>query len=168
MPRYLGLRRIAYCQRGGHKIPYTEIVEDGEIPGLLVDKRWADDVHPQRFLPPVPGDQIAIDRPSAPSENQNATIKIGTLWDPETGQFLFNPAVTVSIGAYEVEPKPGYATVDATPQAPVLMALGAYEVDASVTPQTLSVALTIGDFVTSSVPIDGYSDGGYSEDGYSQ
>jgi hypothetical protein len=77
MPKYLGKRRIGYCQRTGKKVLYEDLVQDGET-GALVEKGWDDPVHPQRFLP-----DVGIDvRPTMPAPDNEApdVIVPGPLW----------------------------------------------------------------------------------------
>lgn len=91
-------RPYGYCQRTERKVRLSRLVEDGEIPGLLVDSEEADRPHPQRRLLRIAPD-LPPQRPSAPLDAEHTTIRIGTLSDPATGAALFNPVIVASLGA---------------------------------------------------------------------
>lgn len=58
-----GKNAIAECMRSGQKMRYRDLVEDGQIPGLLVHPDWYEPRHPQEI--PVPADDaVALWRPS--------------------------------------------------------------------------------------------------------
>jgi len=74
-------RAYGYCGRGGHRVPLHMLVEDGEIPGLLVDKRDYDPEHPQKYLVPPGPDGEAIRRPAPRNEAMNVRVTVGRLYD---------------------------------------------------------------------------------------
>lgn len=60
--------RYPYCGRSGFRLPLSQLVEDGSVRGMFVDRRWADEPHPQDY-PQMPGpDGGAKGRP-APSQD---------------------------------------------------------------------------------------------------
>jgi hypothetical protein len=89
------------CQRTDRKVPLDRIIEDGEIPGLLVDRNDADKPHPQRRLMQIPPD-LPPTRPSPPLDAEHATVKIGNNGDPLTGQAILNPAVIAAVTSVTV------------------------------------------------------------------
>lgn len=58
-----GRHAIAECQRGGHKMMYRDLVEDGHIEGLLVCRDCWEPRHPQE-IPPDMTDPVALYRPA--------------------------------------------------------------------------------------------------------
>jgi hypothetical protein len=64
MARYLGRHTIGIDQRTGKKVRYADLVEDGEIKGILTTRDNADREHPQKFARRVPTDRLSIRRPS--------------------------------------------------------------------------------------------------------
>jgi D-alanyl-D-alanine carboxypeptidase len=64
MARYLGRHTIGIDQRTGKKVRYADLVEDGEIKGILTTRENADREHPQKFARRVPTDRLNIRRPS--------------------------------------------------------------------------------------------------------
>lgn len=59
------------CQRSGDRVPYQELVDDGETPGLRVSKAWRDIKHPQE-RPVSTADNTTLYRPS-PDTDVEAT-----------------------------------------------------------------------------------------------
>jgi hypothetical protein len=84
------------CQRTERKVKLSDLIEDGEIPGLLVNRNDADKPHPQRRLMQIPPD-LPPTRPSPPLDAEHATVKIGNNGDPLTGQAILNPAVIAAV-----------------------------------------------------------------------
>jgi hypothetical protein len=64
MARYLGRGQVGICQRSGKKVRREDLVEDGQVKGLLVDKYWYEPYHPQLLPPPMRADGIAHLRPA--------------------------------------------------------------------------------------------------------
>lgn len=67
MARYLGRHQIGVCQRSGQKMKRAEMVEDGQIRGLLVHPDWWEPYQPQLVPPPMRPDGLPKQRP-APDE----------------------------------------------------------------------------------------------------
>jgi len=82
--RHIGGRRpIAYCQRTGRKVPYDEIVEDGEIKGLRVAAADADEEHPLKFYRMPGPDKQALRRPLPESSRELYDIDVVGTWPDE-------------------------------------------------------------------------------------
>jgi hypothetical protein len=64
MARYLGRHTIGIDQRTGKKVRYADLVEDGEIKGILTTREERDAEHPQKFARRIPLDRLNIRRPS--------------------------------------------------------------------------------------------------------
>ncbi len=58
-----GSRALAECMRCGRRLPYLQLVEDGQIEGLNVCRECWDPKHPQETIPDV-SDPQALDDPS--------------------------------------------------------------------------------------------------------
>lgn len=78
MPKYLGRRRVGYCQRTGKKVLYEDLIEDPRT-GLLVEKGWDDPIHPQEYLPP-PTTEVRSQPPTSVIEPED-TVVVGPLYD---------------------------------------------------------------------------------------
>jgi len=59
-----GKNAFGECMRSGKKVPYSDLVQDGYIPGLLVCREWYEPPHPQDTPPPVTTDAEALANPS--------------------------------------------------------------------------------------------------------
>ena len=94
-------RPWGHCQRTDRKVALRDLVEDGEIPGLLVDRYDADKPHPQRRLAQLPPD-LPPRRPSPPLDAEHTTARIGALGSPETGQPLLNPTIITNLTGVSV------------------------------------------------------------------
>lgn len=77
------------CQRSGRRLPRDEMVEDGQLKGLLVDPRWYEPQHPQE-RPARVKEEIAVRRPA--SENT----------DPDQSTVVEFPRHNLTTGAYEL------------------------------------------------------------------
>ena len=64
MSRYLGRGQVGICQRSGKKVKRKDLVEDGQVKGLLVDKNWWGPYHPQLLPPPMRADGIPHFKPA--------------------------------------------------------------------------------------------------------
>lgn len=58
-----GKHAYGYCQRTGDKVPYKDLVPDGDNPGLLVSKKYKDIKHPAEY-PPNVAENPNLRRPS--------------------------------------------------------------------------------------------------------
>ncbi len=74
-----GKHAVGICQRSGRKLPYSQLVEDGDIPGLLVDPAWRDISHPAE-RPIRTKEAIALRKP-APDTDNDGTVPAGSLAD---------------------------------------------------------------------------------------
>ncbi len=72
MARYLGKGQIGVCQRSGIKMKRCEMIEDGQVKGLLVHPDWWEPYHPQLVPPPMRPDGLPKQRP-APDEVSGPT-----------------------------------------------------------------------------------------------
>lgn len=82
-------------------MPLDRLIEDGEIPGLLVDRREADAEHPQKRLRPIGPDHV-IRRPAPPYPSIGTTVRVGTLGNPETGEALTPPVAVLALGSLTI------------------------------------------------------------------
>lgn len=64
MARYLGRNQVGICQRSGKKVRRADLVEDGQVKGLLVAKEWWEPYHPQLLPPPMRADGIPHFKPA--------------------------------------------------------------------------------------------------------
>lgn len=68
MPKYLKPRRpdsqIGICQNSGQKMYRKDMVEDGQVKGLLVHPDWWEMYHPQLLPPPMRPDGLPRRRPA--------------------------------------------------------------------------------------------------------
>lgn len=71
-----GKRAYARCMRSGKRVPYTQIVEDGDKPGLMVAKDEADVYHPAR-RPPRVMEGVAL-RDASPDTDDDSPGDSGT------------------------------------------------------------------------------------------
>jgi hypothetical protein len=100
MPKYLG-RTYAYDPRSGFRVPYEDMVPDGEEPGLIVAKAEADQLNMQRYpVPMFPEGLLPISFP--PNETNPDTINFGQIFDDWTFAFIAAPEVTVGTGAFQL------------------------------------------------------------------
>lgn len=60
-----GTHAWGYCGRSGRRLLLRDMVEDGHIPGLMVDPEFYEPVHPREQIP-VPGDDPQALRYPAP------------------------------------------------------------------------------------------------------
>lgn len=86
MSRSLGKGPIGYSQRTGRKVRAVDLVEDGEIRGLIVERADADREHPQKYAKRAPPDRISLRRPMPEASVQPCTVNIGwegtgNLWE---------------------------------------------------------------------------------------
>jgi hypothetical protein len=122
MARYLGRHTIGIDQRTGKKVRYADLVEDGEIKGILTTRENADREHPQKFARRVPTDRLNIRRPSPEPMIGSVTI-IGNsggsadLW--EGNQTALH--LSLVMGEVVVTPTAGLAPVSTI--APVISGL---------------------------------------------
>lgn len=58
-----GKNALAECMRSGQKMRYQDLVEDGQIPGLLVHPDWYEPRHPQE-IPIDASDAVVLWKPS--------------------------------------------------------------------------------------------------------
>jgi hypothetical protein len=122
MARYLGRHTIGIDQRTGEKVRYADLVEDGEIKGILTTRENADREHPQKFARRVPTDRLNIRRPSPEPMIGSVTI-IGNsggsadLW--EGNQTALH--LSLVMGEVVVTPTAGLAPVSTI--APVISGL---------------------------------------------
>lgn len=58
-----GSRAWGECQRSGRKMLLRDMVEDGQVQGLLVDPEYYEPKHPQEAVPLV-DDPIALYKPA--------------------------------------------------------------------------------------------------------
>jgi hypothetical protein len=77
MARYLGKHPIGFDQRTGKKQRYSDLVEDGEIPGLRVKRGTEDLEHPQKRLRRIGPDLQALWRPAPEVRIAGETVNIG-------------------------------------------------------------------------------------------
>ena len=121
MARSLGRRPIGYDARTGRKERYSDLIEDGEIPGLRVKRGTEDLEHPQKRLRRVGPDRQALWRPAPEQIKQAETIVIGfegvdpdQLWLPRPPA----PQLNLYIGGLQLEfsvPAPaGFADFSST------------------------------------------------------
>lgn len=109
MTRYLGRGAIAYSQRTGRKIRARDLVEDGNMPNVWVERSEADKEHPLKYAKRVPGDRIQLRR-GIPDRSKGAvTIYVGyeagsNLWEARQAfqQLTLGPleAIVVATGGY--------------------------------------------------------------------
>jgi hypothetical protein len=86
MTRYLGRGAIAYSQRTGRKVKATDLVEDGHIKGLWVERGEDDKEHPQKHARKIPADRIQVRRGIPERSKGPVTIRVGyeagsNLWE---------------------------------------------------------------------------------------
>lgn len=121
MARSLGRRPIGFDQRTGKKERFSDLIEDGEIPGLRVKRGTEDFEHPQKRLRRVGPDRQALWRPAPEVVIQTAEINIGlellnpdALWEPRASV----PALALAIGGFQLEfsvpAPPGFADFSST------------------------------------------------------
>lgn len=72
----LGRGQVATCMRSGIKMKRKDMVEDGQVKGLLVHPDWWEPYHPQLLPPPMRPDGLPRQRP-APDDQTETTV--GTL-----------------------------------------------------------------------------------------
>jgi hypothetical protein len=77
MARSLGRKPIAFDQRTGAKIRYSDLVEDGESPGLRVKRGTEDAEHPQKRLRRIGPDRQALWRPAPEISKEPVNVYIG-------------------------------------------------------------------------------------------
>ena len=86
MPRSLGRKPIGFSQRSGAKVRASDLVEDGEIRGLVVARGEVDREHPQKYARRVPADRLMLRRPLPDPVQGACTIRYGweaasNLWE---------------------------------------------------------------------------------------
>ena len=89
-------RVFGYCMRTSRRVYLNRLVEDGELPGLLVAPRDADDEHPQKILKPL-GPDLPIRRPAPPYASIGTTVRQGEQGDPSDGSALTNPTASTAV-----------------------------------------------------------------------
>ena len=100
MPKYLG-RTYAYDPRSGFRVPYEDMVPDGEEPGLIVGKDDADELNMQRYPARFfPEGLLPISFP--PNETNPDHIRYGQIYDDRTFQLITPLEVTIGGGAFEL------------------------------------------------------------------
>ena len=90
------------CQRTERKVPLRDLVEDGEIRGLLVTRDDADRDHSQKYVRAI-HDPTPIHRPSPQTESESVSLRIGTLGSVQTGAVLYTPALALVLQPPVVE-----------------------------------------------------------------
>ena len=82
-----GKHAYGYCQRTGDKVPYKDLVRDGDNPGLLVSKKFKDKEHPAE-RPPRVAENTRLRRPSPDIDDDSpgsSTLLVDALgWDDGT------------------------------------------------------------------------------------
>lgn len=64
MPTYAkGKNAVGICGRSGRKMPLSQMVQDGQIPGMMVDPAWRDMKNPQEKSIPL-GDAVTLRKPA--------------------------------------------------------------------------------------------------------
>lgn len=81
MPRYIK-QTIAYDPRSGWKVPYQDMVEDGENPGLIVAEDMADELNMQRY-PAKFFPEGVLRKAFPPNERDDVTFSVGQIWSGE-------------------------------------------------------------------------------------
>jgi hypothetical protein len=113
MARSLGKHPIGYDQRTGRKERYDDLVEDGEIKGIRVHRREADQEHPQKRLRKPGPDRMALRNPLPEAFGQPVTIFLGLdvpldqLWAERSAGIDF----AVTIGSAVVTSSQGSTTI---------------------------------------------------------
>lgn len=75
-----GKNAVGICQRSGKKLPLKQLVEDGDIPGLLVDPDWRDISHPAE-RPIRTKEGIALRKPAPDTDNDGSGTPAPNLAD---------------------------------------------------------------------------------------
>lgn len=96
MPRYGKYIKdtIAYDPRSGFKVRLSDMVEDGENPGLMVAFDEADELnlqrYPAKFFP-----EGVLKRSFPPAERDDVTMLVGKIYegDPSFSLILMKPAL---------------------------------------------------------------------------
>lgn len=100
MSRSLGRKPIAYDQRTGRKVRYDDLVEDGEIKGLRVHWREADQDHPLNYPVVIGPDRTHLRRPAPEAKTEDRTAWVGDMADPnDLSSKLVVPPFIVEKGA---------------------------------------------------------------------
>lgn len=106
MTRYLGRGAIAYSQRTGRKVRATDLVEDGHIRGLWVERGEDDKEHPQKYARKLPADRIQIRRGIPERSKGGTTIRVGmeagtNLWEArqQFQQLSLGPLEAIVVGS---------------------------------------------------------------------
>lgn len=89
--------------RSGQKMPYSDLVEDGQIPGLLVHPDWYEPRHPQE-LPVDTSDAITLWRPSPEISINEGEFDVLSAWQawvvancpPTPDLLVFSQSTTLS------------------------------------------------------------------------
>lgn len=73
----LGRGQVGICMRSGKKLHRAEMVEDGQVKGLLVDPDWWEPYHPLLLPPPMRPDGLPRRRP-APDDSSATSAPVLT------------------------------------------------------------------------------------------
>lgn len=68
--------RYGYCQRSGKRVPRRLMVEDGDIPGMMVAPDWYEPEHPQKKLDPLPPENLRPELTEPPLSEEQVRIKL--------------------------------------------------------------------------------------------
>lgn len=90
-----------HCGRTSRRVRLGRLVEDGEMPGLLVERREADPEHPQKRPKPI-GPEYVIRHPAPPYASFGTTVRVGTLGNPATGDTLTGLSVAFALGSFSI------------------------------------------------------------------
>ncbi len=104
----VGRHAIAECMRSGQKMRYRDLVEDGQIPGLLVAPDWYEPRHPQE-LPVDTSDSITLWRPFPEISVNEGEFDVLSRWQtfivedcpPTPDLLVFSQSTTLSGDASE-------------------------------------------------------------------
>jgi hypothetical protein len=125
MSRYLGRGQVGICQRSGKKVKRKDLVEDGQVKGLLVDKNWWEPYHPQLLPPPMRADGIPHFKP-APDDRLAPPAPVlalgGLSWTQTSNDIAFTDYYVIS----SYDPVASVYTYVATVYAP-----DTYSIDAA-------------------------------------
>ena len=105
MARSLGRHTIGFDARTGRKERYSDLIEDGEIPGLRVKRGTEDHEHPQKRLRRVGPDRQALYRPAPENAHEPVTVNIGyeTTRDSLWSGRMYTPEIALTMGGFTLE-----------------------------------------------------------------
>lgn len=99
------MRIMGYCARGGHKVRRERLVSDPEHLGMLMDRSWVDEPHPQKHLKPIGPDRSQRRRSAPEVWNEGSRVVYGLTGSLYEAYAPF--ALTIQIGAFLVDPPDG-------------------------------------------------------------